>query len=119
MALTESDGSPRSDPYDHIHGREFWVNKPGLYVMNVRLVDTSRNGLNQEPIHAPSEILSLYLQSRATLQAELRADGQLQVTFAVRAYEAWVLEESAKLATGSVWTVDEFLYTQPEAQREV
>ena len=78
-----------------------------------------RNGLNQEPIHAPSEILSLYLQSRATLQGELRADGEVQVTFAVRAYEAWVLEESAKLATGSVWTVDEFLYTQPEAQREV
>lgn len=103
MALTESDGSPGSDPYGHIHGREFWVNKPGLYVMNVRLVDTSRNGLNQEPIHAPSEILSLYLQSRATLQAELKADGQVQVTFAVRAYEAWVLEESGELGIGSLW----------------
>lgn len=103
IPLTESDGSPAADPYGHIHGREFWVDQPGLYVLRVRLVDSSTHGLNQGPIHSPSEILSLYLQSRATLQGELRADGQVQVTFAVRAYEAWVLEESAELATGSVW----------------
>src|SRR5689334_20454624 len=53
LALSESDGSPGSDPYGHIHGRTFTASKPGLYVLGCRLLDTSSNGTGGGPIHAP------------------------------------------------------------------
>ncbi|MCX6882007.1 MAG: hypothetical protein NTV12_05780 [Verrucomicrobia bacterium] len=104
IPLTESDGSPAADPYGHIHGREFWVDQPGLYVMRVRLVDSSTHGLNQGPIHSPSTILSLYLQAENTLQAERNEAGGLRLTYAVRGHETWAVEESPSVGVDAVWT---------------
>ncbi len=101
--LSENDGSAGSDPYGHIHGREFWVDQPGLYVLKVRLVDTSTQGTGGGPIHVPSAVLSLYLQAQNTLQAEwIHADG-LKLSYAVRGHETWAVEESQALGEGAAW----------------
>ncbi|MDX1951382.1 MAG: hypothetical protein SFY81_04315 [Verrucomicrobiota bacterium] len=59
--LSDSDKSPGSDPWGHIHGRKMVVDKPGLYTIGVRLIDSSSNGAGNQPIHTPSEIYYFHL----------------------------------------------------------
>jgi hypothetical protein len=61
--LSESDASPGSDPYGHIHGRRFTLTHPGLYTIGFRLIDTSINGPAAGPIHTSSEIYHLYFRA--------------------------------------------------------
>ena len=44
IVVSETDGSPGSDPYGHIHGRIYSVDQPGLYRLGFHFVDTSTNG---------------------------------------------------------------------------
>ena len=67
--LTESDGSPGSDPYGHIHGRRFTATKPGIYRVSLQLLDTSTNGLGGGPIHSPSDALTVYFEADVNIQS--------------------------------------------------
>lgn len=74
--LSESDGSPESDPYGHIHGRRFTATKPGVYTAWFRAFDTSVNGANGGPIHAPSEALPIrFLAGTPTLLDQVPMGG--------------------------------------------
>lgn len=76
FVISENDGAPGSDPYGHIHGREFTTTLPGLYTVGFRLIDLSTNGLGGGPLHSPSPILSMYFQAGPTLESvELIPEG--------------------------------------------
>src|SRR6185503_3001600 len=60
-------GQPGADPFGHIHGRRFTANVFGFYTLGYRFRDTSTNGLNHGPIHAPSQTYYLYLQAGLTV----------------------------------------------------
>jgi hypothetical protein len=63
FVISENDGAPGSDPYGHIHGREFTATTAGLYTVGFRLVDGSTNGPGGGPLHAPSSVLSMFFQA--------------------------------------------------------
>ena len=62
--LSEGDPlDPEADPYGHIHGRRFTLNKPGLYTVGLQLVDTSHNGPGTGPVQSASAVTHFYLQA--------------------------------------------------------
>jgi hypothetical protein len=73
IVVSETDGSPTADPYGHTHGRIYSVDKPGLYTVGFRLVDTSTNGPGHGSIQAPSDRFYLYFQADVTI-AVIRLD---------------------------------------------
>lgn len=102
--LSESDGSPGSDPYGHIHGRRFTATKPGIYKVGFTAVDTSTNGDSGGPIHTPSEELPVWFQAGINI-ASLRRTGTVNtVTFGAPANRNFTLEYSTNLATTNGWT---------------
>lgn len=103
-ALSESDGSPGSDPYGHIHGRRFATTLPGLYRIGLQLVDRSTNGADGGPIHLPSEVLYLHFQAGITITSIVRQTTGATITFGAPADGTYVLESSTNLASASGWT---------------
>ena len=61
--ISESNGSPGSDPYGHIHGRVYSFSKPGYYTATWQFVDTSTNGLDGGPVDLPSAPFILQYQA--------------------------------------------------------
>ena len=61
--VSESDGSPGSDPYGHIHGRVYSFSKPGYYTARWQFVDTSTNGPGGGPVDLPSAPFTLQYQA--------------------------------------------------------
>lgn len=82
IVVSETDGSPGSDPYGHIHGRIYSVDKPGLYLAGFRFVDTSTNGPGGGPIQSPSDRFYLYLQGGVTISGIAKATNGISLTFA-------------------------------------
>jgi hypothetical protein len=95
--ISENDGSPGSDPYGHIHGREFTTSQPGLYTVGFRLVDTSTNGPGGGPLHAPSDILSVYFQAGPTIESIQTATNGARVSFRSAPGVTNVLEAASSL----------------------
>jgi len=60
--VSESDGSPGSDPYGHIHGRVYSFSKPGYYRATWQFVDTSTNGPDGGPVDLPSAHYDQHLE---------------------------------------------------------
>ncbi len=65
--VSESDGSPGSDPYGHIHGRVYSFTKPGYYKATWQFVDTSTNGPGGGPVDLPSAPFSTQYQAGLTI----------------------------------------------------
>jgi hypothetical protein len=82
IVVSETDGSANADPYGHIHGRIYSVDRPGLYRAGFRFVDTSTNGPGGGPIQAPSDRFYLYLQGDVTIASIAKATNTLNLTFA-------------------------------------
>lgn len=100
--LSENGGVPGSDPYGHIHGRYFAADRPGLYVLGLRLVDVSANGPGGGPLHTPGEWFPLYLQAGHTIAGLARAAEGWAVTFGTALGRRYTLE-AAPAVTGP-WT---------------
>ena len=81
IVVSESDGSPGSDPYGHIHGRLYTVDRPGLYRIGFHFADTSTNGPGGGPIQAPSDRFYLYMQADVTIAIATATNG-VSLTFA-------------------------------------
>jgi len=81
IVVSETDGSPSADPYGHIHGRIYSVDKPGLYTVGFRYVDASTNGPGGGPIQIPSDRFYLYFQAGVTIAAISPATNGVNVTF--------------------------------------
>ncbi len=80
--VSQSDGSPGSDPYGHIHGRIYSVTKPGFYKATWQFVDTSTNGPGGGPVDLPSAPFSTWYQAGLTVMGVTVNSGQASVSFA-------------------------------------
>jgi len=102
--LSESDGSPDSDPYGHIHGRRLTLTKPGIYKVGFRAFDTSTNGPNGGPIHLPSDILYTYFEAGVNI-AFIEPDiDHTHVNFVAPLGSNWQVEATDTLSPGAIWT---------------
>jgi hypothetical protein len=91
--LSEGDGSAGSDPFGHIHGRNFTASAEGLYRVGLRIVDSAGNGPGGGPLHAPSDLFYLWFQAGVLLQQVKGADGKHSVVFPAVAGRTWQLEK--------------------------
>jgi hypothetical protein len=112
IAVTQSDGTPGSDPYGHLHGRIYSFTQPGLYKVTWQFVDTSTNGPNGAPLDLPSAPFSLLLQADLTLGGVALSTNGIAITFAAASNipdsgigpaTNYQLEGSPTLATGAAW----------------
>jgi hypothetical protein len=101
--VTESDGSSGSDPYGHVHGRRLTATKPGIYKVGFKLFDTSTNGAGQGPIHAPSDVITIYFQAGVNLQFVETDANRTHVRFSAPAGYDWQLESSSSLDEHARW----------------
>jgi hypothetical protein len=101
--LSEGDpNDPTADPYGHIHGRRFTLNKPGLYILGLQLVDTSNNGLGAGPVQSPSEITYFYLQAGLVLSDFSRPNSVTAARFGLPGFANYFFEASSTPG-GSNW----------------
>lgn len=101
-AVSESDGSPGADPYGHIHGRRFTATKTGTYRVAFEACDTSTNGLNGGPLHAPSAPLIVSFQAGVLVTIESNGP-RPRVGFVAPAGQTWQLEFADSLGLLAVW----------------
>jgi hypothetical protein len=104
-ALTESNGSPGTDPYGHIHGRRFTASKPGLYLVSFQAIDTSTNGADAGPIHLPSVSLPVQFQAGVNV-VEVEPDyegSHVHIRFGARLGYTWQVEASHFLGPQADW----------------
>ncbi len=102
--VSENDGSPDSDPYGHIHGRRFTVNKPGIYTVSFRAIDMSTNGLNGGPIHPASSVVQIYFQAGANIKSVSLSESGARVIFSAPVGNTWVVEGCDNLTANAEWT---------------
>lgn len=102
--ISENDGTPGSDPYGHIHGREFTVNRPGLYTVGFRLIDVSTNGPDGGPLHSPSSVLPILFQAGPTIESLQRTNNGVRVLFRSAPGVTNVLEAADSPDSGP-WTL--------------
>lgn len=80
--LSQNSGLPGEDPYGHCHGRRLTMTKPGLYAVDVQIVDVSRNGPGGGPIHTPSPVYRFYFQANTTIARFALTNDSVAATFA-------------------------------------
>jgi hypothetical protein len=117
--LTEADGSPDTDPYGHIHGRRWTLTKPGLYVLGLRLLDLSTNGIAGGPIHTQSDILYTYVQAGVNVVSIEPDVDHTHVRVTAPLGTNWQLEASDSLSGNATWTPVDNPVTGVDAIREV
>jgi hypothetical protein len=101
--LSEGVTVPEPDPFGHIHGRRYTVNKPGLYTVGVQLIDTSKAGPGGGPVHSPSDTNYFYFQAGLHLTSLARTNDTMNVRFGTRGFKNYHLE-SSPIVTGTNWT---------------
>jgi hypothetical protein len=102
--LSENDGSPGSDPYGHIHGRRFSVDLPGLYTVDLRLVDATTNGPGHGPLHAPSALFKMYFQAGTSIVELVPSPVGNNLTFGTETGRTYSVESTGELGPAGQWT---------------
>jgi hypothetical protein len=101
--LSDSDASPGSDPFGHVHGRRFTATLPGIYRVTFQLFDTSTNGAEGGPIHTPSEPFTLTFQAGLNLERIEPDVDHTHIRFAATAGRSWQVQASTQLGEGADW----------------
>ncbi len=81
LVISENNGQPATDPYGHIHGRQFTTSLPGTYLVGLRVIDVSSNGAGGGPIHAPSDVLPVRFQAGLRIEAMQLFTNRVTVSF--------------------------------------
>ena len=111
--VSESDGSPGSDPYGHLHGRVYSVTKSGFYKATWQFVDTSTNGGGGGPVDLPSAPFATYYQADLTIAGIAVNTNSVNLTFAAPSDQPddlstpptnYTLESSPTLGATAVWS---------------
>ena len=102
--VTQTDGSPGTDPFGHVHGRRLTATKPGIYTVAFRAFDTSTNGMNGGPIHTQSEIVEVSFQAGISIASITKTNNNSTITFGSGANQSFWLESSANLSNAAGWT---------------
>ena len=103
FVLSENNGLPGEDPFGHIHGRAFTVDRPGLYTVWVQLIDTSRNGPGGGHIHTPSPLYRFYFNAGFNIASLARTNDVVTVHFGSRTGSRFYLEASPTLDEPLDW----------------
>jgi hypothetical protein len=101
--LSEGVSAPGADPYGHRHGRRFSASLPGIYKVGFTVVDTSTQGLDGKPIHAPSEDMPVWFQAGVNVGRVSPHDDHAHVQFGALAGVVWQLEASDSLSVDATW----------------
>jgi len=81
LIVSQNSGEPGSDPYGHIHGREFTTSSPGTYTVGFRIIDTSTNGIGGGPIQSPSDVLPVVFQAGLKIETIQIITNRVRVSF--------------------------------------
>jgi hypothetical protein len=100
-------GQPGADPYGHLHGRRFALDKPGVYTVGIRAVDISTNGIEGGPIHIPSDILDVTFQAGINLTDVDVQHDRVRVRFGGMANYVWQVESIDSLSSTNWQAVGE------------
>lgn len=103
--ISENNGAPGSDPYGHIHGRNFTATKPGLYIIGFQFVDLSTNGVGGGPLHVPSDIIPVAFQAGITLSEPMKQTNEFRARVGTQLGRAHTLEYATNLAANATWTI--------------
>jgi hypothetical protein len=101
--LTESDGSPGTDPYGHFHGRRFTATLPGLYTVTFRALDLSTNGVGGGSIHTPSSLLKIYFQAGVTITSMQKTNDVANLVFGARLNRTYTLQAATNISNPNGW----------------
>ncbi|HEY3855060.1 MAG TPA: hypothetical protein VGO67_11745 [Verrucomicrobiae bacterium] len=112
--VSESDGSPGSDPYGHIHGRVYSVTKPGYYTATWQFVDTSTNGPDGGPVDLPSAPFTTQYQADLTIDKISLDTNSVNILMAAPSFlpddagpgtqpANYILESASALGTNTDW----------------
>lgn len=99
--VSENGGAPGTDPYGHIHGREFTTSLQGTYVVGFRVIDLSSNGVDAGPIHSPSAVLKIRFQAGLQVERVQPLAGRVSVSFRSPPGISNVLEAATSLDPGN------------------
>lgn len=102
--LSEGVTFPDPDPFGHIHGRRFTANKPGLYTVGFRVIDTSTAGPGGGPIHIPSDVTYFNFQAGLTISTFGFTNQQFMARFGILAGTLYYLESTTNIANTNAWT---------------
>ncbi len=103
LLLTEAESAPDTDPYGEIEGRQFFVDRPGLYCLGFRVIDLSTNGPAAGPIHSPSPLYQVNLQAGLVINSVSRQGAGTTVTFGGEAGKTFYLERANALDATTQW----------------
>jgi hypothetical protein len=92
-------GQPGNDPFGHIHGRRFALDKPGIYEVGFRVVDISTNGVGGGPIHTPSDVLPIMFQSGINIAAIEPQEDRVRIRFGSMTNFLWQIESIESLGS--------------------
>jgi len=101
LIISENNGVPGTDPYGHIHGREFTCSAPGTFIVGFRVVDVSTNGLGGGPIHVPSDVLLVRFQAGLRIEDIRIMTNRVAVAFRSPPAISNVLEATDSVAAGN------------------
>jgi hypothetical protein len=101
--VTQTDGSPGSDPFGHIHGRRMSASKAGIYVVTFRAFDASTNGIGGGPIHTPSDPIRVYFEAGVNIASIEADDDHTQIRFGCPVGANWQIEATDALIPNAVW----------------
>ena len=102
--VTQTDGSPGSDPFGHIHGRRMTATLPGIYTVVFRAFDASTNGEASGPIHGPSDTIQVSFQAGINIDTLTSGSSGMAVRFGSMANQTFWLEWAPDLNPGTPWT---------------
>lgn len=105
LVISENNSEPGVDPYGHIHGREFTASTPGTYVVGLRVIDLSTNGVNSGPIHTPSDILPVRFQAGVRIETLQLFTNRVTTSFRCPPGISNILEATASLGPANWQTV--------------
>lgn len=103
LVLSENSGAPQTDPYGYFQGRHFAVNRPGLYCLGCRVVDTSTNGPGGGPIHTPSPLYHVYLQAGLSIISLTRQGSSATALYGGEPGRTFWLERSSGFGPSASW----------------
>lgn len=105
LRLSAGDTGQGEDPYGCIEGRRAAANKPGLYCLGFRVVDTSSNNGQGGSIHTASEVYRVYFQAGLTINSLTRQGTTAMAAFGGETGKSFYLERCAALDTETWETV--------------
>lgn len=101
--LSETSGAAGDDPYGHVHGRVFTVDRPGFYTVGFRIHDGTSNGPGGGPLHPASDLFRLHWQAGVSLAGIRSGPDGIRLSFAALTGGRYVIERSGRLGLGAVW----------------